>query len=734
MQASPFQLTLLAAAMGSVIHLPVSAQSSQPVKPATAAPKAEVPLQKVVVKASTDSYNPRRDDTATKIVVSREEILKYGDTNVFDVFKRLPGVTVSGNGGRGSAIRMRGLGGGYTQILVDGDRPPPGFSLDDLPPDAIERIEIVRAATAEFSTQSVAGTINIVLKRAVRTAQRELKLGVSHSSTSGFVPNASILVSDRKGALGYSVNVNAGRFQDEITTWGTEQGYDRTGRQVLARENTDSFHFLHEHVSVSPRLTYTLSNGDTLSAQFGVSRNRGGGGNLSVTRTDIGAAPLYPYSRSDRDNSGTSGNGELAWVMKLQGGAKLDIKAAGNRWRNTSRWGRVAAASATATGLADDQHSSGVMHGYSYKGKYTAPIAAGHSLSAGWDTSVAHNRNEQFQRLVITDGPQLPFNPYESNEGKVARAAAFAQDEWNVTPGWSVYAGLRWEGIDTQVDGNTFAASRSHSSVWSPLFQTLYKLPSTKGDQLRFALTRTYKAPSVGELTPRRYLSANNSQFSPDRVGNPRLGPETAIGFDASYEHYWAEGALFSISASAREIDGYIRSGLSQEAGLRWVTMPVNQGKAQSRGLDVELKFPLKALMANAPEIDLRANLSRNWSRVDGVTGSDNRLGQQTPLSGAAGIDYKKGALTTGASVAYRQSTRTRSSNRELSVDPSSLTADAYLLWKFTPKLSARLAVGNLLAKDDGSVSEFQTDEELVRRSYRGRAVTNVRAGLEMKF
>jgi outer membrane receptor for ferrienterochelin and colicins len=32
----------------------------------------------------------------------------------------------------------------------------------------IERIEVLRAASAEFSTQSIAGTINIVLKKAVK--------------------------------------------------------------------------------------------------------------------------------------------------------------------------------------------------------------------------------------------------------------------------------------------------------------------------------------------------------------------------------------------------------------------------------------------------------------------------------------------------------------------------------------------------------------------------------------
>jgi outer membrane receptor for ferrienterochelin and colicins len=134
-------------------------------------------VQQVEVRGAADAYDPRRDDTASKIVVNHDEIVKYGDTNVLDVLKRVPGVTVSGSGGRGGEIRMRGLGSGYTQILINGERAPPASTSSSLAPDVIERIEVLRAASAEFSTQSIAGTINIVLKKAVKAAQRELKLG-----------------------------------------------------------------------------------------------------------------------------------------------------------------------------------------------------------------------------------------------------------------------------------------------------------------------------------------------------------------------------------------------------------------------------------------------------------------------------------------------------------------------------------------------------------------------------
>src|SRR5206468_6295673 len=112
------------------------------------------------------------------------------------------------------------------------------------------------------------------------------------------------------------------------------------------------------------------------------------------------------------------------------------------------------------------------------------------------------------------------MNDDEVFRAKVGRIALFAQDEWNVTKQWSVYLGLRWEGIDTRSEGrggsNPYAEIDNRSSVWSPLFQTLYKIRGSKNDQLRGAITRTYKAPGTSSLIPRRFTATNNSATTPD--------------------------------------------------------------------------------------------------------------------------------------------------------------------------------------------------------------------------
>ena len=107
-----------------------------------------------------------------------------------EILKRLPGVTLGGPPGRGGRSALRGLGGGYTQILLDGDRVPPGFSLDSI--DARSRSSAsrscarrrprpARARSPARSTSSRAKTSASAQRRALgaareRPAQRRRQL------------------------------------------------------------------------------------------------------------------------------------------------------------------------------------------------------------------------------------------------------------------------------------------------------------------------------------------------------------------------------------------------------------------------------------------------------------------------------------------------------------------------------------------------------------------------------
>jgi outer membrane receptor protein involved in Fe transport len=725
----PFRLSLAAAAVAAAMAAPVHAQQgpiSKDPKPAD-----DTRIQQVEVKGAAAAYDPRRDDTASKIVVNNEEIVKYGDTNVLDVLKRVPGVTISSSG-RGGEIRMRGLGNGYTQVLINGERAPQGFDISSLSPDVIERIEVLRAASAEFSTQSIAGTVNIVLKKAVKAAQRELKVGYGHGSAQNS-PTLNLQLSDKLGKLSYSfaMNVFQNRFNNRPET--VETFVNTAGVMTGLRQSETPQDARISVVNLTPRLNYTFGNGDTLTSQ--TFANWANFSQVEAGRIDtlVGPLPAYPQLDQSMTNHNHVFREELNWVHKFESGAKLDAKLSGLYVGAGNSMYRFGSGNPAARPLSAFIESDAAVRGLTSTGKYTSGRFEGHALAFGWDGGYQSGDDRRLERDAAAPTVSLPGGD-EFYESQVSRLAVYAQDEWNVTPAWSVYLGARWEGIRTSTAGNTYDEVKNTSSVLSPVAQTLYKLPGTKGDQLRLAVTRTYKAPGQQQIIPHRFTSVNNSQTEPDSIGNPHLKPELALGVDASYEHYWAEGALLSASVSSRRITDYTRNMVVFD-GARWVSTPTNSGNARTYGVELEAKFPLKAVMQTTANLDLRASLSRNWSTVESVPGPDNRLDGQTPLSATLGADYRTGPLTLGGSYVFKNGGFVRVSGNQISYQSVRRDLDLYALWKFNPKLQLRVATSNLLAQDTISQGSYTTPGVGTQTSRTLNPVhRSVRATLEMKF
>ena len=681
------------------------------------------------------AYDARRDDTASRIVIRRDEIARYGDRSVLDVLKRVPGVTVDTSGGRGGTIQMRGLGS-YTQVLINGERAPAGFDFDTLSPEVVERIEVLRAATADLPTQSVAGTINIVMRRLSGKAERQFKLGMLQSSLFRG-PSATWRLSERSDRLAYSLAADL-QLERFSRVWsGVEQNTALDGALDRLRLTTTHERGRMHRLNLTPRVEWTLERGDKLSLETLVNVNRFRNHAPSTVATLVGAPPPVPAittaMRVDAENVTTN----LAWSRELASGASVEAKLGfvGENSDNLLRRAGHDPAGAPATdGVVDTRER---MREVNSTGKYQRKLEAGHVLAFGWDGGSNRRNDARHERdRVRVFPPGLPLD--ERFKGRVTRLALYGQDEWNITPQWSMYLGARWEGIRTRVTGDTIGPVDHRSSVWSPVLQTLYKLPGKEGsgasDQLRLALSRTYKAPTVDNLIPRRFTWENNSATEADPQGNPELKPELALGLDAGYEHYWAEGAMVAVNASVRRIDDYISNRIYFD-GYRWIFTPVNDGRAVTRTLELETKFPLKTLFEGAPAIDLRAGVSRHWSRVESVPGPDNRLERQTPLSASAGIDWRSGRLSAGASVSFTRNGFVRVAANRGFYSEAMTDLGAYAAWKFTPKQELRLALSNLHGEDSGfEPSYFDPATGLERRRWTYPGTVRAQATYEMNF
>lgn len=699
-------LTLIALTVAAA-----AAQAQTPPPPAPAPSPAPQQLERVEITGTRDNdQSERRQSTAAKIVIGREEIERFGDSTVGEVLKRLPGITLQGAPGRGGAIRMRGLGSGYTQILIDGERVPPGLTIDTLTPEQIERIEILRAPTAETGARAIAGTINIVTREGFKKRLNDLRVGFGVEN--GHVnPGFSWTRNDSIDNLIYNLSLSAyhgERDTHSTTTTVRDDSTPVTGghsETVETTQSTDRRTGLH----ATGRLQWRGDKGTSLVLMplliYNESDSRRSS-RVAYSSTFTGPLAAQPYDTSSGHNTGHYTllrlNGQFN--RGLEGLGRLEVKGGLGQGRWSGRAQRTLRnddASPTRAQPSDfDDVNSARDTNATLGTKLTALLPNDHALVTG--AEFEHNRRGEQHSEADVSGDDF--------SARSLRFAAYAQDEWNLTPQWAVHAGLRWEGIRTQGDANGVTQTfDNRSSVWTPLLHTVWKFDPKSRDQVRVSLTRSYRSPTLQNLIPYTRLSSDNSETRPDRAGNPDLKPELATGLDVAIERYLPGSGILSANVFHREISQYIRTVTSLE-GTRYVSRMQNVGDATTQGLELEAKFRLSDLVAGAPGVELRANGSIFHSKVKGTPGPDNRIDQQASGVVNLGADHRfRGTgLTLGGNLSWQPGYTTRLSETQWVVQGKKTVADAFVLYTLRPGMQLRVSGGNLAARNYLTGSRFE--------------------------
>jgi iron complex outermembrane receptor protein len=338
-----------------------------------------------------------------------------------------------------------------------------------------------------------------------------------------------------------------------------------------------------------------------------------------------------------------------------------------------------------------------------------------HSLVVGWE--VEQVRRDEVSPTVV-NGVPVAGGVGDELSASSQRIALFVQDEWDPAADWSAYLGLRGEMIRTRGDAPGSAVGRvdTRSQVVSPLAQLVWRFAAPRRDQLRLAVTHSYRAPTMANLTAAPSLNplypapGGNVASSPDRAGNPQLRPERANGIDLAFERYLDAGGVLSVNLFWRRLRDVIRSTTELEtvpwAGVdRWVARPRNLGDATSRGVEFDARMRLTDLLPGAPAVNLRANLSLFDSSVDSVPGPDNRIDQQPRATGNLGVDHRlRGtAWSVGGTWAVTPAWRTRLADDQSQWTGARRVLDAYVLWQVDSTTRLRLSVSNLVPRDSES-------------------------------
>ncbi|MBP9679047.1 MAG: TonB-dependent hemoglobin/transferrin/lactoferrin family receptor [Aeromonas sp.] len=115
------------------------------------------------------------DVSGSITVITEEELDRQIATELTDVFKNEPGVSVTGSAGRPQNIIIRGMGGNRVLIIKDGVRVSDGFGADDLNDkvgrfsfdlDDVKQIEVAKGAGSSLhGSDAIGGTIVISTKQ-----------------------------------------------------------------------------------------------------------------------------------------------------------------------------------------------------------------------------------------------------------------------------------------------------------------------------------------------------------------------------------------------------------------------------------------------------------------------------------------------------------------------------------------------------------------------------------------
>jgi len=751
-ELSPARRGLLLIALIAAPALAV-AQSAEPQPKPAEAPKQ---LDRVEIKAQTTDEDRRRASSASKIVVGREEIERFGDSTVGEVLKRLPGVTLGGRPGRGGDIRMRGMGSGYTQILVNGERMPPGFSVDEIAPEQIERIEILRAPTAEYGARAIAGTINIVLREALARRLNELRLGANVERGKvdpnlGWTRNDKL--DDEGGTYNFTINAQKSNRFDDIDNRTLTHDI-ASGNETLVQEQGEN-EGTRKSVNITSRLQWKLDGGDTFALQPFIVANEARGGS-AFTQTQTPEIPTgspgalnYDQARTSGDSRSAFGRLNAQWNTRLDEGSRAEIKGYVGAYELHTHSLREEFLGGAPSRTQQDEIRNRDQS-WSLSGKYSHSLEDDQTLVTGIETEGTQRRQT---RHCLQNGLDCSYlaDFGDDIDAGTRRVAVYAQDEWSIGKQWSFYAGLRWEGIETRSESADNPVT-NFSGVLSPLLHAVYRFDEKGRDQIRASLTRSYRSPSLQDLIARPSV---NSQYPcpdgqscgpneinyPDRMGNPDLKPELATGIEIGYEKYLAKGGVLGANFFYRHIEDLMRTVSMLEtvpwaSVPRWVARPRNISTAQTMGLELEAKFRLDEWFDDVLPINVRSNLALFHSKVDDIPGPHNTLDQQPRYTANLGADYRLRSLplTLAGSINYTPDTVIRQSEQTTTSTSPKRVFDASAIWTFSPAVQLRLGASNFAPRDYDTGALYVTPDRIIESESFGNTFTVWSLRLELKI
>ena len=729
-------LLLGAAAAPLLLAAPATAQSIE--GPATA-------LDEVIVTGQPVMRN-RTDDVVPTLSYDLEYFQRFEPLTVGDALKRVPSVAFLSDVLESDGVRLRGMDSGYTQILIDGERVPGAgldrsFFVDRIPAELIERVEVVRSASANRSGDAVAGAINIVLRDSLSMDGGYVRLGALNwgdseygrwGGTYGLVWGGQV----GPGRLLVGANVQDRRNPKEKFSWRYDEPngtLDNVEAQTDVRDGTDySFNAAYS-VDVGPGelelsaafvRTDRFQDEDSLEYADGVMNDA----HLAVVNDndlDIRTDNLALRGRYSFDMLGGRTRIKLGYAAidddQYEFEAESEYLRDANPFPDEDRFTLD-----SAQVNIEDRETSGAL-------EHERDLANGATLEFGvqWnlkdrDTWIAETPRIRFNvPNAPAPRPAVPafgaFSPVPGGEGTIEETRI---DPYVMLSGetgalkWQ--AGLRYENTETNITDETApAADRVTETDYGFLLPSVslrYQLSAT--DRLIVSAARTVRRPNFDRLQP---ALLEEEYGDSDFMGNPTLKPESAWGVDVGFERRLGRRGVFGINAFYRDVTDLIEevnTGVVGSAGPGTFVYTVdNVGDGRVWGVELDLSTPLDFIGMETTGVFL--NYSWLDSEVDDFMGTRRFNGQSNYVMNAG---FTHDIPTWGA--AFGATYRKQGDARDRVLAEEVRTAYGADLEVFVEKRVAsnvvvRLTGSNLLnASKDEVFDKFDSVADQISRDY----------------
>jgi outer membrane receptor for ferrienterochelin and colicins len=195
-----------------------------------------------VVVTATKTPHMLKDVPVETVVITKDEIERSSAQTVTDILRYVPGLFVRSEDSPGISswrTKIRGLdfNSGYGLILIDGQRVKGGgmgeygYGLNQIPPEMIERIEIVKGpGSVLYGSDAMAGVINIITKPTPDRTITGFQAGYGSHDTQVYSAYGGTKVDS------FGVFLNVSREKSEMG----EYGYNSERNEDYERDRVDA--------------------------------------------------------------------------------------------------------------------------------------------------------------------------------------------------------------------------------------------------------------------------------------------------------------------------------------------------------------------------------------------------------------------------------------------------------------------------------------------------------------